>query len=158
MLDPLLEQAYLELAQYYNSKRLYDKAEEILQRAMDRGVGTPLVLIRLSQAAVRPHELRGRRQERGIEGSADDPTIVDGYLAIGSGYYELGLYNDAVWPLQTYTLYASQDPAGLELSGPRPGPHRGYRRRSIGRGSGTDPQRSACAGLPWPGLLLPPAE
>jgi tetratricopeptide (TPR) repeat protein len=49
-LDPLLEQAYLELADYYNGKRLYDKAEEYLQRAVDRGLGTPLVLIRLSQA------------------------------------------------------------------------------------------------------------
>jgi hypothetical protein len=31
-LDPLLEQAYLELGEYYNARRLYDKAEEYLQR------------------------------------------------------------------------------------------------------------------------------
>jgi len=115
-LDPLLEQAYLELAQYYNGKRLYDKAEEILQRAIDRGVDTPLILIRLSQAQF------GRTNfedavKIAVEGSANDPTIVEGYLAIGSGYYELGLYNDAVWPLRTYTLYASADPLGWSYLG-----------------------------------------
>lgn len=115
-LDPQLEQAYLDLAQYYAGKRLYDKAEELLQRAIDRGVGTPLVLIRISRAQY------GRTNyqdavKNAIEGSAADPTIVEGYLAIGSGYYELGLYNDAVWPLKTYTLYAPDDPLGWSYLG-----------------------------------------
>jgi tetratricopeptide (TPR) repeat protein len=115
-LDPQLEQAYLDLAQYYAGKRLYDKAEELLQRAIDRGVGTPLVHIRISRAQY------GRTNyqdavKNAIEGSAADPTIVEGYLAIGSGYYELGLYNDAVWPLKTYTLYAPDDPLGWSYLG-----------------------------------------
>jgi tetratricopeptide (TPR) repeat protein len=111
LIDPMLEQAYLELANYYNGKRLYDKAEEILTRAIDRGLTTPWILIRLSQAQA------GRTNyedavKNAIEGSADDPTIVEGYMAVGAGYYELGLYNDAVWPLRTYTLYATTDPLG----------------------------------------------
>ncbi len=123
-IDPLLEQAYLELGKYYNDKRLYDKAEEILQRAVDRGVATPWILIRLSQAQA------GRTNyddavRNAIEGSANDPTIVEGYLAVGAGYYELGLYNDAVWPLRTYTVYASSDPLGWSYLAARPDPHRG---------------------------------
>jgi tetratricopeptide (TPR) repeat protein len=115
-LDPQLEQAYLELAQYYAGKRLYDKAEELLQRAVDRGAGTPLVLIRLSRAQY------GRTNyqdavKNAVEGSAADPTIVEGYLAIGAGYYELGLYNDAVWPLKTYVLYSPDDPLGWSYLG-----------------------------------------
>ncbi|MBM3122440.1 MAG: tetratricopeptide repeat protein, partial [Chloroflexi bacterium] len=115
-LDPQLEQAYLDLAQYHAGRRQYDKAEELLQRAIDRGVGTPLVLIRISRAQY------GRTNyqdavKNAIEGSAADPTIVEGYLAIGSGYYELGLYNDAVWPLKTYTLYAADDALGWSYLG-----------------------------------------
>jgi tetratricopeptide (TPR) repeat protein len=111
LIDDQLEQAYLELGNYYNSKRLYDKAEEILTRAIDHGVVTPWILIRLSQAQAGRTNYEDAIQNA-IKGSADDPTIVEGYLAIGLGYYELGLYNDAVWPLRTYTLYASSDPLG----------------------------------------------
>jgi tetratricopeptide (TPR) repeat protein len=48
-----------------------------------------------------------------IEGSANDPTNLLGYLILGRAYVENELYNAALWPLQTYLIYAPEDPVGL---------------------------------------------
>src|SRR3972149_4943484 len=47
-----------------------------------------------------------------IEGSANDPTNLLGYLVLGRAYVENGLHNAALWPLQTYLLYQPDDPVG----------------------------------------------
>ncbi|MGD8865623.1 MAG: hypothetical protein PVI81_08520, partial [Anaerolineales bacterium] len=54
-----------------------------------------------------------------IESSADDPTSLEGYLAVGRAYVTLSIYSmddtyysQSLWPLQTYVVYRPDDHRG----------------------------------------------
>ena len=109
--DPLLTEAYLAKSDYLAGKRLWKTAEETLQEAVDAGAATPLVFVKLSEAQINRERLE-EALESAIEGSGADPTLLEGYLAVGRAYTELEQFSAALSPLETYVAYASEDPRG----------------------------------------------
>ena len=110
--DPRMVAAYLEKAAYFASRRQWEKVDEILALAIEAGVTDPEIYIRRAEAQLNRTQYAAGLQSA-IEGSANDPTNLDGYLMLGRAYVENSLYNAALWPLQTYTLYRPDDPVGL---------------------------------------------
>ncbi len=109
--DPLLTEAYLVKSEYLAAKRLWKTAEETLQEAIDAGAGTPLVYVRLSEAQINRERLQ-QALDSAIQGSGADPTLLEGYLAVGRAYTELEQFSAAQWPLETYVAYNQEDPRG----------------------------------------------
>lgn len=109
--DPLLADAYLAKAEYYARNRLWKTMEESMQAALAAGIGEPRVYLALSEAQLN-RERYGDALENAIVGSANDPTRLDGYLAVGSAYVELEQYVQGLWPLQTYVVFAPDDHRG----------------------------------------------
>lgn len=113
-IDPNLIEAYLAASDYYASKRLWLAMDTMLQQAIDSGVTEPILYIRLSQAQYN-RNLFQESLDSAIEGSGNDPTIVEGYLAVGRAYLALHMDSAALWPLQTYTAYQPSDPQGWAI-------------------------------------------
>jgi tetratricopeptide (TPR) repeat protein len=109
--DPLLVQAYFESADFYAGRRQWEKVDELMGQAIAAGVTEPEAYIRRAQAQVN-RTFYSDALKNAIEGSANDPTNLLGYLVLGQAYVENGLYNAALWPLQTYLLYQPDDPVG----------------------------------------------
>lgn len=114
--DPGLVDAYVAKADYYASQRLWKTMEEMVQAAIDSGVRVPILYIRLSQAQINGEKF-ALALENAIEGSADDPSLLDGYYALGRAYDALENYEAALWPLETYVVYAAQDQRGWAYLG-----------------------------------------
>ena len=114
--DPSLIDAHLAKADYYASKRLWKTMEETLQAAIDSGARSPILYIRLSQAQINGEKF-AEALESAIEGSADDPSMLDGYYALGRAYDALENYGAALWPLMTYVAYAPEDQRGWAYLG-----------------------------------------
>lgn len=115
-IDPLLADAYLEKAQYYASERVWGAAEDCLLAAVEAGVTAPLVYIRLSEAQYTNMKYEDAL-ENAMEGSANDPALLDGYLALGRVLAKLERYEDATYPLQTYVAYRGDDHRGRATLG-----------------------------------------
>jgi tetratricopeptide (TPR) repeat protein len=109
--DPLLVQAYFDMADFYAGRRQWEKVDELMGQAIAAGVTEPEAYIRRAQAQVN-RTFYSDGLTNAIEGSANDPTNLLGYLVLGQAYIENGLYNAALWPLQTYLLYRPDDPVG----------------------------------------------
>ncbi len=122
-LDPYMTEAYLELGTYYASNKLWLKLETTMEAALEVGVTTPMIFIRLSEAQIildKPQEAL----ENALEGSANDPTLLPGYLAVGRAYVAVGVdtfehdhFSAALWPLKTYIIYTPEDHRGLAYLG-----------------------------------------
>ena len=122
-LDPSMTEAYLELGAYYSSNKLWLKLNTLMEAALENGVTTPMIYIRLSEAQTS----LGKSQEaleNALEGSANDPTLLLGYLAVGRAYVAVGVdtfnpdyYTAALWPLKTYLIYTPDDYRGLAYLG-----------------------------------------
>lgn len=106
--DPLLAAAYLEKANFYGNLRLWKTMEETLQEAVAAGVREPIIYIRMSLAQYQQANYSDSL-ESATEGSAGDPTNLEGYKAIGRAHVALRQYESALWPLQTYVAYAPED-------------------------------------------------
>ncbi len=115
-LDPSLVAVYYEKSDAYAAKLQWEKVEETVQQAIDAGLHQPELFVRLSIAQFNRGNYSDALQNA-IEGSADDPTLISGYLAVGEAYYELRFFNDALWPLKTYVMYAPKDPLGWAYLG-----------------------------------------
>ena len=109
--DPLLVQAYFESADLYAGRRQWEKVDELMGQAIAAGVTEPEIFIRRAEAQVN-RTFYTEALTNAIEGSANDPTNLLGYLVLGRAYVENGLHNAALWPLQTYLLYQPDDPVG----------------------------------------------
>jgi tetratricopeptide (TPR) repeat protein len=109
--DPMLTVAYLEKANFYANLRLWKTMEETLQAAIDAGVREPIVYIRMSLAQYQRANYIASL-ESATEGSAGDPTNLEGYKAIGRANIALRQYEPALWPLQTYIAYEPEDHTG----------------------------------------------
>jgi tetratricopeptide (TPR) repeat protein len=114
--DPLFTTAYLEKANYLKSLRLWKTMEETLQTALDAGISEPMVYIRLSEAQFNRGNFEAAL-ENAVEGSAADPTLLDGYLALGWALNKNELYPAAIAPLETYVLYRQDDHRGFSQLG-----------------------------------------
>lgn len=114
--DPQLVEAYLTLAEFYSARRLWNTMQTMLQRAIDAGVEDPMVFVRLSEAQFQRGDFEAAL-ESAIRGSAADPTLLDGYLAIGRAYVELETYTAGLWSLQTYVAYRPEDHRGWTMLG-----------------------------------------
>jgi tetratricopeptide (TPR) repeat protein len=71
----------------------------------------PIIYIRLSEAQIN----RGKYDlalQNAIEGSAADPTSLDGYLMLGRSLVRLELWQEALAPLLTYVAYSGDDHRG----------------------------------------------
>jgi tetratricopeptide (TPR) repeat protein len=116
--NPTLTEAYLELGKYYAQNKLWTKLENTMLAAIESGVETPYIYVYLSEAEIN----LGKYEEAldyALDGSANDPTLLEGYLAVGRAYVALGAkkyitehLNAAIWPLKTYIVYASDDHRG----------------------------------------------
>jgi tetratricopeptide (TPR) repeat protein len=117
-IDPGFTEAYEEIGIYNQQRRLWQRLETRMEEALDAGTRSPKILIMLSEA-----KLNLGKPEEGlayaVEGSADDPTSLDGYLAVGRAYVTMGIYTmddayyaQAMWPLQTYVAYRPEDHRG----------------------------------------------
>jgi len=109
--DPLLTEAYLAKSDYLAARRLWKTVEDTLQQAIDAGAATPLVYVRLSEAQINRERLE-EALDSAVAGSGADPTLLEGYLAVGRAYTELEQYASAQWPLETYVAYNQEDPRG----------------------------------------------
>jgi tetratricopeptide (TPR) repeat protein len=107
--DPRLIPAYVEKAAFQAAKRDWSAAEDTLRQALENGLTSPIVYVRLS-GALRNQGQYSEALEAAKIGSGNDPGMVPGYLALGSAYVELGQFENALWPLQTYAVYAADDP------------------------------------------------
>ncbi len=121
--DPLFVEAYEELAAFYEQKTLWQRMETVLEQALSIGARSPQMLIYLSNAQLILDKYEVALGSA-LEGSADDPTLLDGYLAVGNAYVAMGIetldnsyFPRAIWPLQTYTAYRSDDPVGWAALG-----------------------------------------
>jgi tetratricopeptide (TPR) repeat protein len=113
--DPTLTQAYLELGAIYAEDKLWVRLETLMEDALKAGVTTPRVYIYLSEAQMQ----RGSYDEaleNALEGSANDPSMLPGYLAVGRAYVALGIntfdpgyFSASLWPLLTYITYEQDD-------------------------------------------------
>jgi tetratricopeptide (TPR) repeat protein len=117
-IDPGFTEAYEELGKFYYDRRLWQRLETRMEEALEAGTSSPEILLMLSEA-----KLNLSKVEEGltyaIEGSADDPTSLAGYLAIGRAYVAMSIYtldrsyvSQALWPLQTYIVYRPEDHRG----------------------------------------------
>ena len=117
-LDPSFTEAYEELGVFYQQRRLWQRLENRMEAALAAGTSSPSILLMLSEA-----KLNLDQPEAGltyaIEGSADDPTLLEGYLALGRSYVGMSIYTldpsyytQALWPLQTYVAYRPEDHRG----------------------------------------------
>jgi tetratricopeptide (TPR) repeat protein len=109
--DPLLLPAYFEAADFYAGRRQWEKVDELMGDAIAAGLTEPEIYIRRAQAQLN-RTFYSQSLENAVEGSANDPTNLLGYLVLGQAYVENRLYNAALWPLQTYLLYRPDDPIG----------------------------------------------
>ncbi|MBM2843903.1 MAG: hypothetical protein HW404_1740 [Anaerolineales bacterium] len=100
-----------ESADFYAGRRQWEKVDELMGQAIAAGVTEPEAFIRRAEAQVN-RTFYTDALTNAIEGSANDPTNLLGYLVLGRAYVENGLYNAALWPLQTYLLYQPADPVG----------------------------------------------
>ena len=121
--DPQFVEAYLELAEYYTEKRLWQRLETTMEQAIDDGAGTPLLFIYLSNAEINLAKYE-KALAASLQGSADDPGLLIGYLAVGQAYVELAsntledsYFPSAIWPMETYLTYAPDDPLGWAVYG-----------------------------------------
>ena len=116
--DPLFVEAYEELGAFYERKTYWQRMETTMEQALSIGARSPQMLIYLSNAELILNQYQ-KALIYALEGSADDPTLLGGYLAVGRAYVALGIdtldnsyYPQAIWPLQTYVAYRSDDPLG----------------------------------------------
>jgi tetratricopeptide (TPR) repeat protein len=116
--DPLFVEAYEELGAFYERMTYWQRMETIMEEALSFGARSPQVLIYLSNAELILNQYQ-KALVYALEGSADDPTLLEGYLAVGRAFVALGLdtldnsyFPRAIWPLQTYVAYRSDDPRG----------------------------------------------
>lgn len=110
-IDPQLMEAYLAKAEFQASQRQWRTMEDTLQAALDAGVTDPLIYIRLSQAQYNRARFE-ESLESAVEGSAGDPSNLEGYLAIGRAHAALDQFDQSLWPLQTYVAYRPEDHTG----------------------------------------------
>jgi len=117
-LDPTFTEAYIDLAAFYASNQLWTRLQTTMLAALNAGVRAPIVYIRLSEAEFNLREYSAAL-EHALEGSADDPSLLAGYLAVGRSYVAVAIYNlddslfnAAIWPLQTYLTYQPEDHRG----------------------------------------------
>jgi tetratricopeptide (TPR) repeat protein len=116
--DPLFVEAYEELGAFYERKTFWQRMETTMEQALSIGARSPRLLIYLSNAELILNQYP-KALIYALEGSADDPTLLEGYLAVGRAYVALGIdtldtsyFPRAIWPLQTYVAYRSDDSLG----------------------------------------------
>jgi len=117
-LDPAFIDVRLELARYYAENKLWQRLATSLEEALAAGASTPRLMIFLSEAYLNLARFQDALNYA-LEGSADDPALLEGYLAVGRSYVALavntldpGYFSTAIWPLQTYTAYSPGDERG----------------------------------------------
>jgi tetratricopeptide (TPR) repeat protein len=115
-LDPRMVEAYLAISDFYMPRRMWTNTRDVLQTAVDAGITTPLILVRLSEAQFRLGDFEAALQSA-MTGSVDDPTLLDGYLALGQAYVELEQPMNALPPLKTYVGYRPDDARGWTYLG-----------------------------------------
>ncbi|NIS79171.1 MAG: tetratricopeptide repeat protein [Anaerolineales bacterium] len=116
--DPFNTRIHVEIGKFYASRGLWYKLESEMTKALDLGVSTPWIYIYLSESQLYQGNYEGALASA-LEGSADDPSMLEGYLAVGRAYVAWGInsfdqkhYESALWPLQTYLAYRSEDHRG----------------------------------------------
>jgi tetratricopeptide (TPR) repeat protein len=121
--DPQFIEAYIELAEYYTEKRLWQRLETTMEQAIADGAGTPLLYIYLSNAEINLAKYE-KALAASLQGSADDPGMLAGYLAVGRAYVALAVntlessyFSSVIWPMETYLTYAPDDHLGWAVYG-----------------------------------------
>ena len=121
--DPLFVEAYEELGKYYQDKRLWTRLANTMELALADGVTAPILQIYLSEAKINLAKYE-EALAASLQGSADDPGMLEGYLAVGRAYVALAVntlessyFTSVIWPMETYLTYAPEDPLGWAIYG-----------------------------------------
>lgn len=121
--DPQFVEAYLEIADYYARKRLWQRLETTMEQAIEDEADTPQLYIYLSEARINLAKYE-EALTASLQGSADDPGLLEGYLAVGRAYVALAVntlepsyFSSVIWPMETYLTYAPEDPTGWAIYG-----------------------------------------
>jgi len=109
--DPNYIEAYIERAEWYSVRGDWETARQDLEHAEQIAPDNALVLIRLGRAQVQTQQA-DKALDNIIRAQIIDPTILEGYLALGEAYDALKLYSQAVSPLVVYTTYNPEEIAG----------------------------------------------
>ncbi len=103
--------ALVAKSEFYAGLRLWKPMEEMLQVALDDGTIEPVIYVLISDAQFNRTNFEAAL-ENAIIGSGNDPTLIEGYLALGRAHVELEEYVDALPALQTYSVYRPEDHRG----------------------------------------------
>jgi Tfp pilus assembly protein PilF len=103
--------AYVERAEWYSRREDWESARQDLERAGQIAPNNAWVLIRLGRAQVQSNQA-DKALDNIIRAQIIDPTILEGYLALGEAYDALKVYSQAISPLVVYTTYAPEEIAG----------------------------------------------
>ena len=109
--DPQYVDAYIERAFFYGYRGRWEEARNDLVTANQIAPDNAFVLIRLGRAQVRTGQAELAEQNI-LRAQGIDPTILEGYLALGEVYDALQSYEQAVFPLVTYTTYDPEEILG----------------------------------------------
>jgi tetratricopeptide (TPR) repeat protein len=109
--DPNYIDAYIERAEFYGRRGKWADAVTDLLRAVQIAPENAFVRIRLGRALIQTGEA-DKALDYIIRAQIIDPTILEGYLAMGEAYDALDLFGQAVEPLTVYTTYAPDDILG----------------------------------------------
>ena len=121
--DPLFVEVYEELGKYYQDKKLWTRLANTMELAIADGVTAPILQIYLSEAKINLAKYE-EALAASLQGSADDPGMLEGYLAVGRAYVALAVntlessyFTSVIWPMETYLTYAPEDPLGWAIYG-----------------------------------------
>jgi tetratricopeptide (TPR) repeat protein len=109
--DPQYVDAYIERAYFYGYRGMWEEARNDLVTANQIAPDNAFVLIRLGRAQVMTGQAELAEQNV-LRAQGIDPTILEGYLALGEVYNALQSYELAVFPLVTYTTYDPEEILG----------------------------------------------
>jgi tetratricopeptide (TPR) repeat protein len=109
--DPQYVDAYIERAYFYGYRGMWEEARNDLVTANQIAPDNAFVLIRLGRAQVMTGQAELAEQNV-LRAQGIDPTILEGYLALGEVYNALQSYEQAVFPLVTYTTYDPEEILG----------------------------------------------
>ncbi|TFH35443.1 MAG: hypothetical protein E4G99_07285 [Anaerolineales bacterium] len=94
-----------------------------MEQAIENDAGTPLLYIYLSEARMNLAKYEAALAAS-LKGSADDPGMLKGYIAVGRAYVAMAVntldssyFSSAIWPMTTYLTYAPEDPSGWAVYG-----------------------------------------
>ncbi len=114
--DPSFLPAYLVKAQFLSRDQNWQELAQLAQNGLIAGAKTPLMQIYLAEAQFHLGEY-DLALSNALQGSAGDGSILQAYFVLGQILVQLGRFEEALSPLQTYLVYQGNDPSAWSYLG-----------------------------------------